>query len=103
MILQILRIIDLATNFIENLKREASLWISGKKQNGSGCWQDTYSIQEIYLLSFTFRMVSLKEPWLADILSGSSRYTVWLPVYFGHKQEGKEDSVGGSQGDFGAL
>lgn len=83
-------------------KKETSFQISGKKEDGRGCWQDTYRIQEIYL-SFTFRTVSSQEPWLADSLSGFSRYTVCCLCIFGHKQEGKEDSVGGSQGDFGAL
>lgn len=67
-----LRMIGLATNFIESLKRETSLWIAGKKENGRGFWQDMCSIQEIYILS----LLSSKEPWLADILSAFSRYTV---------------------------
>lgn len=61
--------------FCRSLKRETSFWISAK-EDGRGFWQDTYSIQEIYLISFTFRMLSSKEPWLADILSGFSRYPV---------------------------
>lgn len=76
MVLQMLRIIGLETNYIKSLKKETSLWILGKKEDGRGCWQDTYSIQEIHLLSFTFRMLNSKESWLADILSGFSRNTV---------------------------
>lgn len=43
-----------------------------------GHYKNSSTIQEIELLSSEFRMLSSKESWLPDTLSGVSRHTVSL-------------------------
>lgn len=56
----------------------------------------------IFSLSHLKWLAQKSHGWLTSCLASQGILSGCLCI-FGHKQEGKEDSVGGSQGDFGAL
>ena len=51
---------------------------------------------------FSLHLAQKSHGWLTSCLASQGILSS-SPCIFGHKQERKEDSVGGNQGDFGTL